>query len=133
MIKVWDAGRSCFQGKRPIFKVFVRTCTAIVLSCALQPAIAQAEAPDAKLWGQAQGMSAAVILAHTTEPILWGMGDLEGGNEHLKPLIGLAAYGTVTTGLFLEKRWGLIASVLLPAVFWTPQLVMTGTFEYVHI
>jgi len=93
----------------------------------LQPAIAQAEAPDTKLWGQAQGMSVAVLLAHTTEPLLWGMGDMDGGKEHLKPLIGLAGYGTVSTGLFLEKRWGLIASIALPAVFWTPQLVMTGT------
>jgi len=88
---------------------------------------ARAEAPDSKLWGQAQGMSAAVLLAHTTEPLLWGMGAMDGGREHLKPLTGLLAYGLVSTGIFLEKRWGLYASVALPAIFWTPQLVMLGT------
>jgi hypothetical protein len=125
---MWDAGSTYSTGKNSMIAVFVRTWSVIALWCALQPTIAAAEAPDAKLWGQAQGMSAAVLLAHTTEPILWGMGDMDGGTEHLKPLIGLAGYGTVTTGLFLEKRWGLFASIALPVVFWTPQLLMAGTY-----
>jgi hypothetical protein len=66
-------------------------------------------------------------LAHTTEPILWTMGDLDGGTEHLKPLTGLAGYGVVSAGLFLEKKWGLYASIVLPTVFWVPHLVFLGT------
>ena len=100
---------------------------ALFLGVTLQPAVCLASVADAKLWGQAQGMSAGVVIAHTVEPILWGMGDMDGGTEHMKPLLGLAGYGVVSTGLFLEKRWGLVAAVAVPAAFWTPHLVVTGT------
>ena len=52
------------------------------------------------------------------------MGDLDGGTEHLKPETGLAGYGVVRAGLFLEKKWALclnrIAHRFLGATFGVP-------------